>query len=152
MSEYNYSTKAYDAEHMARAVGRDLGLSTKQAIEISKHLRNQKLEFAKAFLLDVIAMKRPVNFTRFNMNVGHKTKSGPGRYPVKGSSIILKLLNSVESNAQFKGLNTSDLYIKAIIPQKGAAQYRYGRRFGRKMKRTHLEIVVEEKSAKKEKK
>tara|TARA_Y100000034_G_C6675701_1_gene296844 strand:+ start:99 stop:548 length:450 start_codon:yes stop_codon:yes gene_type:complete len=149
MSKYNYSTKEYSKEHMARAIGKDLGLSTKQAIEISKHLRNRKLIDAKKYLQEVIDGKRAVTFTRFNMNVGHKTKIGPGRYPIKASNIILQMLNSVESNAQFKGLNTNEIYIKAIIPQKGAAQYRYGRKFGRKMKRTHLEIVVEERAEKK---
>lgn len=138
---------------MARVVGRDIGISTKQSMMISNMLRNKSLVKAKNYLKEVMKKKTAVPFTRFNMDMGHKKGGiGPGRYPVKACGIIFKLLESVESNAQFKGLNTNDLYISHIIPQRAAAQHRQGRRPGRKMKRTHLEIVVEERAEKIEEK
>ncbi len=139
-------------EHIAKVVGRDLGISTKQAIQIAKFIRNRKLETAKNMLKEVIDKKRAVPFTRFNRDMGHKAKIGPGRYPIKASKEILRLLLSVENNAQVKGLGTGDLYITRIIPQKGAIEHRHGRRYGRTMKRTHMEIIVEEKIEKKQEK
>ncbi len=144
MSQYNYSMKEYKKEHMARVVGRDMPISIKQTQMISNAIRNKNIAYAKKYLAEVIDKKRAVKFTKFNMDMGHKTKIGPGRYPMKACGEILKLIASLESNAQFKGLNTADLYISHIIPQKAAAQYRHGRRYGRKAKSTHLEMVVEE--------
>ena len=145
MAEYNYSVKGLDPEHSAHAVGRNLNISTKQSVEISKFIRNKNLQRAKTMLKEVMGMKLAVPFTRFNTDVGHKTKIGPGRYPIKACTILLALLDSVENNAQVKGLNTGDLILKHIIPQKAAQEYRHGRRYGRRMKRTHVEVVVEEK-------
>ena len=73
-----------------------------------------------------------------------KKKKGPGKYPVKAAGIIKKLLESVESNAQFKGLNTSNLIIKHIKADFASRPWHFGRQRRRKMKRTNIEVVVEE--------
>jgi hypothetical protein len=44
-------------------------------------------------------------------------------------------------------LNTDSLVIISLVPQKGAASYRYGRLPRRKAKRSNIEITVEEQSA-----
>ncbi len=65
---------------------------------------------------------------------------------------MLKLLDAAEANAQFKGLNTSLLHIAHLCAHRAGAPVHPGRR-GRTMKRTHVEVVVEEKpEAKKEQK
>lgn len=143
MSKYNYAFKELK-ENMAKAVIRDSAISTKQSMEISNFIRNKKVSAAKKILEEAIAMKKPIPFRRFTNGVGHKPGMGPGRYAVSASTEILKLLKSVESNAQDKGLNSESLVIISIIPQKGAASWKYGRQRRRKAKRTNLEIVVEE--------
>ena len=152
MAKYNYSRKIEAEENIARAVGVALPISTKQSIEICNFIRQISLGKAKQRLIDVMNKKVAVPFKKFNDNIGHKKgKVAAGRYPEKSCSQILKLLESVEANAQFKGLNTSNLVITHICAQKAARPWHYGRQRRRKMKRTNIEIMVEEKAVEKKK-
>lgn len=137
---------------MASVYGRDLPISTKQAIEICNFIRGENLQGSKAILEKVIAQKFAIPFRRFNRDMGHKKgKVGSGRYPVKACGEILKLLESLEINAQNKGLDTAVLFISSIVPNKGANVMRYGRR-RTSMKLTHIKITAEEEVKKKEEK
>lgn len=131
-------------EHTAKANGISLSISTKQAIEICSFIRNRNLQEAKKLLNEVILLKKSIPFTRFNADLGHKKKIGPARYPVKAAKQINKLLDSVEANAQFKGLG-KNLIIKHIKADFASRPFHFGRQRRRKMKRTNIEIVVEEK-------
>ena len=140
-----YSLKTIDDEHMAKAIGRDMPISTKMAIEICNFIRNKELQEAKAFLAEVKEGKKPVPLKRFNSNVGHKKgKLAAGRFPKKASTHILKLLESAEANAQSKGLNTGSLAISWLVPNRASTPMRYGRQRSRESKATHIEVVVEE--------
>jgi large subunit ribosomal protein L22 len=147
MAPYNYSARIN--EHRARAVGLLLPISTKQSVEICKFIRGKKVQKAINMLSEVIDMKKPVPFNQFANGAGHKHGIGPGKYPVKACNEILKLVKLVESNAQHKGLNTSGLEIVHICAKKGPKSWHYGRQSRIAMKRTHVEIVVEEKETKK---
>lgn len=144
-----YTFQGYEKERMARVARRDIGVSTKHSIEICNWIRNKNLQKAKQMLEEVIAKKRPLPLKRFKKDRGHKAGIMAGAYPVKASLEILSLLKSVEANAQFKGLNTSQLTITHINSNRGARPYRYGRHFGRQTKNTHIEIVVEAEEKKK---
>ena len=146
-----YAFNNYNEEHMARAIGMALPISFKQGVEICKFIENKKTADVKKTLQGVIDKKIAVPFNRYNWDLGHKKKIGPGRYPEKASKHIIKLIESVEANAQFKGLNTSNLIIAHISAHKCGKSWHYGRQSRRQMKRTNVEIVVEEKT-KKEKK
>ncbi|RMF07221.1 50S ribosomal protein L22 [Candidatus Woesearchaeota archaeon] len=148
---YHYTAKA-DPETMAKAVGRDLPISTKQSIEICAQIRGKSLQFAKRYLQEVVEFKRAVPFRRFNRDVGHKKTGGPGRYPVKACTYLLKLLNSVEANAQNKGLSSEDLVIETLVAHKGSGNWHYGRHRRRKMKNTTVEVIVRQKGGKAEEK
>lgn len=138
---------------MARIVGMALPISTKAAIEICNSIRNKKVAYVKRLLKEVVDLKTAIKYTRFTNGAGHKRGIGPGKYPKKAANEILKLIAAIESNAQFKGLNTSDLIIKHIMAQNAGNVWRYGRHRRRKMKRTHVEMMVEEgKTKKKEEK
>ncbi len=150
MAKYNYSTQV--KENMAKAVLRSAPISTKHCIEICNMLRKKNVEDAKKILTQVINFEKAVPFKRFNGDVGHKPGIGPGRYPIKASQMILDLLGSIEANAQFKGLSTANLQIVHISAQKSSRPLRYGRQRGRLSKRTNIELVVEEKAAKREEK
>ncbi len=152
MAQYNYSTKLVEKENTAKAVGRDLAISTKQTIEVCNLVRKMNVEKAKKLLSEVISKKQAVPFKRFNGDMGHKRKIGPGRYPVNTCTEILRLLESASTNAQFKGLNATSLIIAHINAQGGARRWHYGRKRRRQMKRTNVEIVLEEIEAKKEEK
>ena len=130
---------------MAKALSRDLDISTKVAIEISNYLKGRSTENAKEILRNVLNKTQAIPFKRFTDGVGHRkgAKIGSGRYPKKGSEKFLMIIESAEANAQAKGLS-SDLKIIHLCAQKGTNQFRSGRQRRRAFKRTHLEIVVEE--------
>ncbi len=136
-------------EHIAKASSLNLAISTKDCIEISNFLRYKPLSFAKAYLEEVIELKKAIPLKRFIRDIGHKKGMSSGRYPVKASKQFLVLLNSVEANAQFKGLNTSGLKITKLLSNKASIPSTGGRsRTG--TKRTSLEIEVKEVFAKKD--
>jgi large subunit ribosomal protein L22 len=142
----NYAFKDYNKENMARAVGVALPISYKHSFEVCNFIRNRPLARAKKLLLDVAEKKAAVPYRRFDFDLAHKRKIGPGRYPVKTVTEILTILESAEKNAQFKGLNTSNLVIVHISSHNAGKSFRYGRQSRRKAKRTHVEIVLQEKS------
>ncbi|MAG50158.1 50S ribosomal protein L22 [archaeon] len=144
-----YAIQNYKPEHMARVLGRDLSISTKQSIEMCNFIKKKKVKDAKKLLGKVMENKLAVPYKRFNKNIGHKPGIAAGRFPQKTTENMIKLLDEVETNAQNKGLNVDDLYIMHICAHKASAPWHYGRQRRRKMKRTHIEIVVEEKEDKK---
>ena len=146
---YRYATQL-KTEHTARALGKEMHISPKMSVEICNHLRNRPLQSAKKLLLRVIAKQEAIPVRRHTFDQGHKRGVGPGRYPVKACEAILQLFESVEANAQFKGLNTSLLQIVHLCSHKASAPRHAGRIPGRVMKRAHVEVIVEEKAEKKE--
>lgn len=142
-----------ETEHQAKVVGKDLPISTKHSIEICRFIRGKNLHKSVEYLEKVSELKMAVPYTRMNRGVGHRSgKMGPGRYPEKAARHIIQLLNSLEANAQNKGLDVNALVIKKIIANKAAEPWHPGRHRRVKMKRTHIEIVAEEAEKKEEKK
>jgi len=141
---YGYAFKDYNKDTMARGVLLSASVSTKHCIEICNRLKGKKLSQAKQILDGVIELKKPIKFTKFNDNVGHKPGIGPGRFPQKAATEVLKALNSCEANAASKGLNTDELKIRHMSANLASRPWHYGRARRRKMKRTHVEIVLEE--------
>ena len=144
-----YAVKKFNKEHMAKVMGRNLPMSFKQTVEACNFIRGKKVSGAKEILKKVSEKKVAMPFRRFNGDVGHKKKIGPGRFPFKVSNELIKLLEAVEANAQFKGLNTSNLTIMHICAHKGSKTWHFGRKRRRQMKRTNVEIVAEEKAGEK---
>lgn len=135
------------AEHCASAKALSIPISTKHGVEISNYLRYKNTSFAKDFLQNVIELKKPVPFKRFKRDVGHKAGMAAGRYPQKAAKEFLHLVESVEANAQAKGLNLSNLKIVKVLANKASIPFTGGRRrVG--TKRTHLELVVQESAGK----
>ena len=108
-----------DIAHFASVNAYALPISTKQSVEIASFLRNRKVSQAKTLLSEVIAMKMAVPFKRYNRDVGHKPGIAAGRYPIKASKEFLNLLNTLEANAEFKGLDSKNLIISTIKANKG---------------------------------
>ena len=90
MSQYKYSATVN--EHRASAVGLLMPISTKQGIEICSIISGKNLQKAKKILNEAKDMKKPIPFRRFTEGAGHKHGIGPGKYPVKACSEILKLI------------------------------------------------------------
>lgn len=148
MAGYRYATKT--TENMAKAVGRSLPISAKQSIEICNFIRKRSLDSARRVLSAAMEKKEPIPFKRFTGGLGHKKGMASGRFPQKACGEILKIINVAEANAQHKGLS-GNLRIKSILAQRASAPWHPGRKRRRRMKRTHIEVVVEEFGEKSEK-
>lgn len=133
--------------HQASVYGKSLPVSTKHIIEISNFIRGRTVQQSKNLLERVLEKKTAVPYVRFGA-AGHKPGIGVGRYPQKATKEVLKMLKSLEANAQNKGLDVNKIYVKTIMPNRGETQPRYGRNRGT-AKRTHLLIVAEEKEEQK---
>ena len=130
---------------MAYVIGKDLSISTKQSVEICSYLKNKRTTQAKGILQDAINLKQAIPFKRYNKDVSHRKGIVKiGKYPQKASTTIKKLIESVESNAQNQGLDKNNLIIIHMAAHKASKPWHMGRHRRRKMKRTHVEIVVEE--------
>ncbi len=142
MVTYSYAYNG-PTDKIARAMGKALPISMRASMEICRYLRQKPLNRAKQILNDAINMKKPIPFKRFTEGAGHQSGFGPAKYPIKACAKILELLESAEANAHNKGLS-KDLKIAHIITQKAPKAFHYGRQIRRKMKRTHLEVVLAE--------
>ena len=142
MVQTNYSYKNFN-DKTARAYGKSLPISTKASINICNALRGMSVEKALAYLQDVVDEKRAIPYTRFTDGVGHRPGIGAGRYPKKASLAIANIISSAANNAAAKGLS-SDLKIVSLVANKASTPLHYGRQRRRSMKRTHIEVVVEE--------
>lgn len=143
MADCKYSISVTD--NMAKASGRFIDVSVKKAVELCNHLRGKRLDSGLKFLDYVIEKKIPVKYSRYQHGgTGHKAGIGPGRYPVKTCIEIKKILKSAEANAEQKGLDVKSLFIRHISAQKAPIAWHYGRFRRRRMKRSHLEVVLAE--------
>lgn len=142
-TKINQSTKTTEPVLLARASIRNLPISTKQSVEISNFVRYKTTEQAKKMLQEVVEFTRAVPFRRSIMDLGHKPGMAAGSYPQKAVRQFLKLIHSVEANAQFKGLNVANLKITKVLANKANIP-RTGGRHRVAHKHTHLEIEVEE--------
>jgi large subunit ribosomal protein L22 len=152
MSKYNYSVKNLK-ENQAKAVARDASVSFKNSIEATRFLKGKTIAVASAYLEKVLEKKLAIPYKRFTDGVGHRKGSGitSGRYPQKLSKVLLDLFKSVSANASNKGLG-DELRIVHFSANKASSPMHYGRHSRRVMKRTHIEIVVEEVESKKDSK
>jgi len=129
----------------ARASLRNAPISTKWAAEMCRHIRHKTLAKAKDKVSNIAAMKIPLPLLKHNKKQAHR--KGPyaaGRFPIKCASMFLTLLDSVEANARNKNIDTDNLVISHTNAQKASRPMHAGRQRGTLMKRTHVEIIVEE--------
>jgi large subunit ribosomal protein L22 len=121
MSSIDY-TANFDPATTAKAMAYELNVSPKHCIEILRQLRGKPVMKAEAYLEAVIEMKQSVPFKKFNRNVAHKKRQNgwdAGRYPIKASKEILKLLRHAVANAEYKGLEPENMKILHAASKKG---------------------------------
>lgn len=146
MTQFKYATKKIQ-ENMTRARLVDSPISSKASIEIANYLRGKSAKRAKQILQDAITLEKPIPYKRFTNGPGHKPgQIASGRFPVKACTHFMNLINAAESNAREQGLNANDMVIYRLIVQKASRPYHYGRKSRRKMKRSHVELILQEKS------
>ena len=151
MAKYQYAFQNYDSTRHVRASMREKKISHKHAREIASAIKGLTVEKARDYLQDVIKHKRSIPFRRFKNQVGHRTDPGvmAGRYPEKAVTEVLKLLDNLESNAEYKGMDMDRLKIINATAQKGVIIQRIipraqGRATPKNNVMRHFEIVAQE--------
>ncbi|UCE96153.1 MAG: 50S ribosomal protein L22 [Candidatus Bathyarchaeota archaeon] len=152
MPKFGYSITDLDAEKTVKASGREIRMSPKHAREVCKTIKGMRLEKAKRHLRQVIVKKQPTPFRRFVKKLGHRhgmQRAMVGKYPVKAATNILRVLESAEGNAEFKGLDIERLRIIHASAYPGMKIKRsipraFGRATPKNKPLTHIEIVLEE--------
>lgn len=149
MGDFGYAFEDYDHKVHVRASMRECQISHKHAREIAVHIKGLSVEKTRDFLTDVINGRRAVPFRRYKNQVGHKSDPGvmAGRYPQKAATEFIKLLDNLESNAEYKGMEMEKLKIVNATVHKGVRIRRFiPRAFGRTSPKnnvlTHVEIVA----------
>ncbi|MCS7120603.1 MAG: 50S ribosomal protein L22 [Nitrososphaerota archaeon] len=150
MPKWGYSVADLDTETIAKASGRELRVSVKLAREVCTAIKGMKLEEAKEFLRQVQEKKKAVPFRSSRKKLPHRRgleKIASGRYPVNAAKNILRILESAESNALYKGLDTEQLRVIHAAAYPGMKIKRYmPRAMGRATPRfetlCHIEIVL----------
>ena len=151
MGRYNYAFQDYDATRHVRSSIREKGMSHKHAREVAVSLKGLSIEKARDYLQAVISKKRAVRFGRYKNQVGHKSDPGmmAGRYPQKTAKEFIKVLDNLESNAEYKGMDLDRLRIVNATVHKGVVVKRFipramGRATPKNNVLTHVELVARE--------
>ena len=151
MPKRYFSFQNFDATKHVRAAIREKSISHKHAREISVAMKGLTIEKARDYLLSVISFKRSIPFRRFKNQVGHRSDPGTmsGRYPQKAATEILKLLDNLESNAEYKGMDLDRLKIINATVHKGRLLKRFipramGRSSANNDSLSHVEVVAQE--------
>jgi large subunit ribosomal protein L22 len=160
MPKWGYSIieEELDPEKTAKASGREIRVSHKAAREVCRAVKGMMVSKAKTYLRDVIDKKKAVPYRRYKKKVGHRSgleKTFAGRYPVKTSQKILRVIEAAESNAENKGLDLDRLRVLHAAAYPGMKIKRYtprahGRASPKYETTVHVEIVLEEKPGQEE--
>ncbi len=151
MPKSNYAFQNFDSTRHVRAALREKTISHKHAREIAVAIKGLSVEKARDYLIHVTQLKRSIPFRRYKNQVGHKSDPGvmSGRYPQKAATEVLKLLDNLESNAEYKGMDLDRLKIINTTVHKGRLMKRFipraqGRATPKNNTYTHVEIVAQE--------
>jgi len=119
---FRYSFQSYDPLLHIRASGREADVSAKATREVCNTINGMLLRDAKKYLEEVQLKKTSVPFRRYKRGGAHRSEYGgfhAGAYPVKAARKVLDVLNNLEANADFKGLDTERLKIIHAASHRG---------------------------------
>lgn len=142
-------TMETDPETTSRAIGVEISVSPKHCREVCKMLKGMKVEEAKKYLRSVAELRTAVPYTRYKKWLNPKKGAGAGRYPRKAALAILKVIESAQSNAEYKGLEADNMRIKVAAAHRGRIEKSYmpraqGRSTPWNEQTTNIEIILEE--------
>jgi large subunit ribosomal protein L22 len=150
MKGYTYAGES--GVNVARARGIEMPISPKKTYELLNAIRGMAVERARTYLEEVIELKRPVPFRRYNQETAHKRGVGPGRYPKKVAKSVLAVLKNAEENAEYDGLDAERLFVKVAASARGRILSAYmprahGHADPWNEQTTNVEIVLAEREA-----
>jgi large subunit ribosomal protein L22 len=154
MTRFDYSNPV-TGKDIARGRVNEAPISPKHAIEIASFIKGMNLDDAATYLNDVLALKKPIPFKRFNRDVPHRKGLvgwDAGRFPNKASKVYLRLINSIRKNAEYDGLEVTQLKIIHVSANRGIRRRSFmpramGRATPKDRQTVNIEIVVKEQEA-----
>jgi large subunit ribosomal protein L22 len=115
MGGARYAFQSFDKSRHVRARIRDKDISHKHAREIAVTINGLSLEKARELLERVISKEIAIPYRRYHNEVAHRTNIQDGffagRFPTKATKEFLRLLDNLESNAEYKGMDLDRLKI-----------------------------------------
>lgn len=143
-----YSTER-DPDKTAKAYGYELHCSPKDSRNIARAIRGMRVESAKKYLEEIIAMKRALPAIYHKRKVAHQKGVGPGSFPQKAARYILRILQNAENNAEYKGFDPENMKIAHISAYRGRVirgimPRAQGRATEKNRITTNVEIIIEE--------
>jgi large subunit ribosomal protein L22 len=153
MPQYSYAFQNFDKARHVRASVREKSISHKHSREIAVAISGKSIEKAREFLENVVAKKEAVPYRRYHNEVAHRSNIrdgfSAGRFPQKAAKEFLKLLDNLESNAEYKGMDLDRLRIVSAVVHKGTKLKRFQpRAMGRSSPKydtlVHVELVAQE--------
>lgn len=165
-------TQLLQGQRLATARARNLDLHAKHCFEVCRAVKNKSAGEAVTYLNDVLKIdsdradiRKKAVAVPYRLGSGNKRKRrsgpsmvghrkggvGPGRYPVKASRAVLKLIESAMSNAQvmYDDVKPEEMIISHIAAHRGEIRRGWiprarGRATPSNHYRVHLEIFLED--------
>jgi large subunit ribosomal protein L22 len=123
MVKFGYSyNKAHDPTKVARAMGRDMRISPKDAVEVCNAIKGRDLDDALDYLEGVAEGLEVVPYKRYFRKISHKRSLQgwhSGKSPLRASEAILELLENAQSNAKYKGMDETALFVRHASARRG---------------------------------
>jgi large subunit ribosomal protein L22 len=145
LPSWRYSVTNLDPNTTVKASLREVDLSPKWSREVCKELKGMRLSDARRLLEDVASKRRMIPYRRYRkLRAHHAQSKGPGGYPIKVAKHVIKLLNMLEANAEYKGLDTDKLVIIHAAAYRGRTLKKYfPRAFGRATPHNKVLVHIE---------
>jgi large subunit ribosomal protein L22 len=147
LPQYGYSFQGYDPAIHVRASGREVNISPKVAREVAVTIKGMKIPKAIALLELVEEKKMAVAMRRHKLKVGHRSQlSGfpSGSFPVKPAKAFIEVLQNLQSNSEFKGLDPERVEIVHAAAYAGRTVKDFvPRAFGRSSPNFHQLVHIE---------
>ncbi|OYT26252.1 MAG: 50S ribosomal protein L22 [Thermoprotei archaeon ex4572_64] len=138
------------SDQIVKARGHEYRISWKKAVEVASFIKYFTLKQAQDYLKRVIELKTPIPIRRFTRKQAHHTTPWRGwpiaKWPIRVSRAFLEVLENLENNAIYKGLDIDRVVLVHIATHKGIKIRNYmPRAFGRStpwfQDTVHIEII-----------
>lgn len=138
-----------DLEKSARAYGYELRCSQKDSMNLAHAIQGMTVESAKKYLNEIIALRRPLPAIYHKKKRLHQKGIGPGSFPKKAAQYMLKVVENVQNNAEYKGFDIDKMKITHISAYqgrivRGIMPRAHGRATDKNETTTDVEIILEE--------
>ena len=160
-------TQLLQGNRLATARATNVDMHVKHCFEVCRAVKNKTAGEAVAYLNEVLRIdsdradvRRKAAAVPYRLGSGNKRKRrsgpsmvghrkggmGPGRYPVKASRVVIKLLNSAMDNArhQHEDIDAEDMIITHIAAHRGTIKRGFmPRARGRATPKNHYQVNLE---------